>query len=155
MTVAVKAKLEPSEVELIASMLEAWNGALTWDRLGERTALVLGRPFTRQALDSHLAIKTAFQVRKGRLRRIREAVRSGRQVQDEMPPELAMALQRVDALQTKVDRLQATLDAYEAKFVIWLCNARGAGLSEERLNRPLAPVDRGAEPEPRHRKTAP
>jgi hypothetical protein len=139
---------------MIASMLEAWDGPLTWDRVGERTALVLGRPFTRQALDGHLAIKAAFQARKRRLRRIREAVRSGKQADDEMPPELAFAIQRADALQTKVDRLQATLDAYEAKFVVWLFNARAGGLSEERLNTPLAPVDRGAEPDPGHRKTS-
>ena len=129
-------------------MLEAWDGPLTWERLTSRVALVLGRPFSRQALDGHAKIKMAYQSRKARLRKLRTSIRAGKPDLDEVPPELAMTLQRAEALQARVDRLQTTVDAYELKFVTWLYNARIAGMSEDVLNAPLPPVDRAADRDP-------
>jgi hypothetical protein len=145
---SIKPKLDSEEIGTVVAMIEAWDGPLTWERLTDRVAMVLGRPFSRQALDAHAKIKIAYQTRKTRLRKIRVSVRAGKPNMDELPPELAFALQRVEALQARVDRLQATVDAYDVKFVTWLYNARIAGLSEDVLNSPLPPVDRGADKEP-------
>ena len=143
-----KAKLNGEDISTVVAMLEAWDGPLTWERLTDRVALVLGRPFSRQALDAHAQIKVAYQSRKVRLRKLLASVRAGKPDMGEIPPELAMALQRADALQARVDRLQATVDAYEIKFVTWLYNARTAGMSDDVLNASLPPVDRGADIEP-------
>lgn len=143
-----KTKLSRDDVGTVVAMLEAWDGPLTWERLTDRVALVLGRPFSRQALDAHAQIKVAYQSRKVRLRKILASVRAGKPDMSEIPPELAMALQRAEALRARVDRLQTTVDTYELKFVTWLYNARIAGMSEDVLNTPLPPVDRGADMDP-------
>lgn len=143
-----KAKLNREDVGTVVAMLEAWDGPLTWERLTARVALVLGRPFSRQALDAHAKIKVAYQSRKVRLRKVLTSVRAGKPDLSEIPPELAMALQRAETLQARVDRLQTTVDAYELKFVTWLYNARIAGMSEDVLNASLPPIDRGADRDP-------
>lgn len=145
---APKAKLDAGDIGTVVALLEAWDGPLTWERLTSRVALVLGRPFSRQALDGHAKIKIAYQSRKSRLRKVLASVRAGKPDMNEISPELATALQRADALQARVDRLQATVDAYELKFVTWLYNARVMGMGEDALNAPLDPVDRRADPEP-------
>ena len=143
-----KAKLNGEDIGTVVAMLEVWDGSLTWERLTARVTLVLGRPFSRQALDAHAKIKIAYQSRKSRLRKVLASVRAGKPDLNEIPPELAMALQRAETLQARVDRLQTTVDAYELKFVTWLYNARIAGMSEDVLNAPLPPVDRGTDHDP-------
>jgi hypothetical protein len=149
MAKSTKAKLDGEEITTVVAMIEAWDGPLTWERLTDRVALVLGRPFSRQALDGHANIKIAYQTRKVRLRNVRVSLRAGKPDMDNLPPEMALALQRAEALQARVDRLQATIDAYDIKFVTWLYNARILGVTEGALNAPLPPVDRNADREPR------
>jgi hypothetical protein len=154
MVAAQKAKLTTNEVGTVVAMIEAWEGPLTWDRLTDRVALLLGRPFSRQALDAHAKIKLAYQSRKVSIRKVLHSFRAGKLGVEEMSPEMTMALQRAEALQERVDRLQTTIDVYEVKFVTWLYNARNRGLSEGELNSSLPPVDRGADKGPisEHRK---
>lgn len=148
-----KPKLSTGDVGTIVEMIEVWEGPMTWDRITDRVALVLRRPFSRQALEAHGRIKTAYQTRKVRLRRVIASVRAGKPDLEEVPPELALVLRRSEALQARVDRLQVTVDAYDAKFVTWLHNARIAGISEDALNAPLPKVDRNADIEPADRRT--
>ncbi len=148
MAKAPKAKLDGADIATVVALVEAWEGPLTWERLTSRVASLLGRPFSRQALDAHPKVKLAYQSRKVRIRKVLAGVRAGKSDTEYMPPELAMALQRTEAFQARVDRLQATVDAYEMKFVTWLYNARIAGLSEGALNAPLPPTDRNADVEP-------
>jgi hypothetical protein len=143
-----KAKLGADEIGTVAAMLETWNGPLTWQKATDRVALVLGRPFSRQALEAHDRIKHAYQTSRSRLGKIRDSVRAGKADPDLLPPELAVAVRRTDALQARIDRLQAMVDAYDAKFALWLYNARTAGVGEDRLNSPRPPVDRRADPDP-------
>ncbi len=145
---ASKARISDADIGTIVAIIEAWEGPLTWARLTNRTALILGRHFSRQALDAHSTIKIAYQARKTRLRNVLASVRAGKPDMDDLPPELGLALQRTAAFQARGDRLQATLSAYDAKFVTWLYNARIAGISEAALNTPLPTVDRNAEKEP-------
>jgi hypothetical protein len=140
-----KARLDQADLSTIVGMIETWNGALTWEALVERVELAVGRPFTRQALDGHASIKLAFQARKERLRNIRASLRAGRAPDGDVPAEMTVLLQRAEALQGRVDTLEALIRAYEAKFVTWLHNARGRGISEEVLNAPLPPIDRAAD----------
>ncbi|HWL81888.1 MAG TPA: hypothetical protein VNR89_13130 [Roseomonas sp.] len=126
------------------TLLETWEGPLTWERLVERAALVLGRSYTRQALDGHEAVKDAYQARKQRIRVIRDSLRKGKATSEELPPELALALQRAEAAELRVKALEQTVERYRAKFILWLYNARNAGLTEDQLNSPLPAVDQKA-----------
>ncbi len=143
-----KPRIGDEAIKTIVALIEAWEGPLTWARLTNRTALVLGRTFSRQALDSHSAVKIAYQTRKMRLRHVLASVRAGKPDMDNLPPELGLALQRAAAFQARGDRLQATVTAYDAKFVTWLYNARIAGISEATLNTPLPAIDRNADRQP-------
>ena len=147
-TKASKPRIDGEDVNTIVAMIEAWEGSLTWTRLTNRVALILGRRFSRQALDAHSKVKIAYQTRKARLRKVFASVRAGKSDMDDLPPELGLALQRAAAFQARGDRLQATLSAYDAKFVTWLYNARIAGVSEAALNTPLPTIDRNADKEP-------
>ncbi|MGY4800053.1 hypothetical protein [Teichococcus aerofrigidensis] len=126
------------------TLLETWEGPLTWERLVERAALVLGRSYTRQALDGHEAVKDAYQARKQRIRVIRDSLRKGKATSEELPPELAVALRRAEAAELRVRALEQTVERYRAKFILWLYNARNAGLTEDQLNSPLPAVDQKA-----------
>lgn len=145
---ASKPRIDGEDINTIVAIIEAWEGPLTWARLTNRTALILGRRFSRQALDAHSTVKIAYQTRKTRLRNVLASVRAGKPDMDDLPPELGLALQRAAAFQARGDRLQATLSAYDAKFVTWLYNARIAGISEAALNTPLPATDRNADKEP-------
>jgi hypothetical protein len=144
---ASKPRIDGEDINTIVAIIEAWEGPLTWARLTSRAALILGRRFSRQALDAHSTVKIAYQTRKTRLRKVLASVRAGKSDMGELSPELALALQRAVAFQARGDRLQAALSAYDAKFVTWLYNARIAGISETTLNTPLPVVDRNADRE--------
>ncbi|MCU4180111.1 hypothetical protein [Bosea sp. BH3] len=135
-----KAKLSGDEIDQIVGMLVGWRGDLTWGRLLDKVAAVLGRPFTRQALDGHDAISRAFKSGK---KRIRGAKRLNPGA-PEISAELAAALERVDALQTQVALLRDERTGFLEVFATWQYNARNRGMSDRDLNLPLPTVERHA-----------
>ena len=141
MVVSVKRKLSDEDVQLIVGLLETWDGPLTWQLLSKRVALVLGRSFSRQALDSHQEIKATYQARKRRDRIARDSVRQGKVGSEELPPDLVAALRRVEAAELRALALQNTVDRYREKFVVWLYNARNMGMTEDQLNAMLPNTD--------------
>lgn len=132
-----KAKLSSSDTDVITSLLTGWRGKLTWEMLIDKITVVLGRPYTRQALDAHASVKLAFSVAK---QRVRHTKRNG--VVPSEPPGLAIAFDRVEALKAEVARLQQERNGFLEMFAIWLYNARNRGVSESDLNRPLPAVER-------------
>lgn len=139
-----KQRLTEQDLRTIVTLLEVWEGPLTWDLLVQRVARVLGRSFTRQALNGHEAIKATYQARKRRNRMIRESLRQETPATDHVPPELALALQRAEAADLRAKSLEQIVVRYREKFVTWLYNARNAGLTESQLNAPLPPTDQSA-----------
>jgi hypothetical protein len=137
----IKRRLTDQDVQTIVAVLEVWEGLLTWELLVPRVALVLGRSYSRQALDSHELIKAAYQARKLRNRSIRDRLRNGKATIDELSPELAAALQRIEAAEIRIQAQEQIIGRYREKFVRWLYNARNAGLTEERLNASLPETD--------------
>lgn len=133
-----KAKLSPADIDHIVNLLTSWRGKLTWELLVDKVTAVLGRSYTRQALDAHDAIKRAFDLAKKRARESKHA--------DLMPshiaPELVIALDRVETLRAEVTLLKQERDRYLQTFATWLYNARNRGLSERDLNQPLPAVER-------------
>lgn len=133
-----KAKLSVDDIDRIVTLLIGWRGKLTWELLNDKVAAVLGRSYTRQALDAHADIKRAFASAKTRSRGAKHAdPRSGH-----ITVELATALDRVNALQAEVTLLKQERNAFLETFATWLYNARNRGLSERDLNRPLPVVER-------------
>lgn len=137
MTVS-KAKLSSDDIDHIVSLLTSWRGKLTWELLVDKVAAVLGRSYTRQALNGHDHIKRAFDLAKKR-------AREGKRVDALSPhvsPELATALDRVEALRAEVTLLKQERNGFLETFATWLYNARNRGLSERDLNQPLPMVER-------------
>lgn len=134
----VKAKLSDHDIDSIVNILTGWRGKLTWELLVDKVAAVLGRPFTRQGLDYHAAIKRAFTLAKTRLRKGKHATPQS----PDTSVELAIAVDRVDVLQAEVTLLKQERNALLETFATWLYNARNRGLSERDLNRPLPVVER-------------
>ena len=133
-----KAKLSVDDVDRIVSILTSWQGKLTWDLLVIKVTAVVGRPFTRQALDGHAGIKRAFGLAKERAREGKSTVFKS----VDISPELATALQRVDNLRSEVILLKHERNSFLETFATWLYNARNRGLTERDLNQPLPPVER-------------
>ena len=133
-----KAKLSSDDIDQIVNVLTGWRGKLTWDRLVDKIAAVLGRTYTRQALNAHDQIKRAFDLAKRR-------ARDGKRIDPAPPhgsPELVTALDRVEILRAEVALLKQERDGFLETFATWLYNARNRGLSERDLNQPLPAVER-------------
>lgn len=139
-----KQRLTELDVQHIVALLEVWTGPLTWDLLVQRVGVVLGRAYSRQALDGHEAIKATYQARKRRDRAMRESVKKGVATSDEIPAELVAALQRAEAAEIRIQALEQIIEAYRQKFVCWLFNARNFGMNEEQMNAPLPQSDQVA-----------
>lgn len=131
-----KAKLSPGDIDLIINLLTGWQGRLTWEMLVDKIAVVMGRTYTRQALDAHVGVKRAFDLAKTRAR--------GGKRPGAVPlsPELETALDRVDALKEEIAVLKRERNGFLEMFATWLYNARNRGLSESDLNQPLPAVER-------------
>jgi len=132
-----KPRLTEEDIRIIVALIEAWAGVLTWDLLVQRVERILGRSYSRQALDGHDAIKASYQARKRRDRAVRDGLKAGRNAIYDMPPELAMARQRIEAADVRIKALEQQLERYKQQFVVWLYNARNAGVTVEKLNAPL------------------
>ncbi|PSJ59878.1 hypothetical protein [Pseudaminobacter soli (ex Li et al. 2025)] len=134
-----RARLTDKEVEMIVGTLASWKGTLTWKKLLDRVQPFLRRSFTRQGLDKNDSIKLAYGLAKDRIR-----TRPKRKdVESDLPPELAYAQRRIDTLTAEVARLEAERERFLERFATWLYNARSRGLSEADLNLGLPPIDRG------------
>lgn len=121
--------LTESDVLRICTLVATWPlPTITWDALTHEVKLRLGVLWSRQALQKHPSIRSAFQQKK------RSPVR-----QRMKDLELA-ALQR---LRNRIQELEATLGRYEERFACHIFNARRGGLSLQDLEAPLPRVGRG------------
>jgi len=128
-------QLTDSDIEVICSILDGWTGSLTWNALINTVTLRLKRKYTRQALDRHFRIKSAYSLRKKALRG-----KTGRPEVKSL--ELQMSLERIDRLKAENERLMAENTQLLEQFARWAYNAHCKGLTEVQLNQPLPPVDR-------------
>ncbi len=128
--------LTESDVEKIISLLDGWQGKLTWERLCDASFKVVGKRPTRQSLHSHTKIKQAFSDKK---KRIRNGVQ-----ETKVPVSLVVAGQRILRLQEENARLKSENSRLLEKFLIWQYNAYRHGLTKDKLNAPLPVIDREA-----------
>ncbi|MBA4784382.1 MAG: hypothetical protein H2046_01275 [Rhizobiales bacterium] len=131
-----KGRLTSEDIEQIVGLLTSWRGKLTWELLLKRVEALLRRKFSRQGLNKHDNLRTAFQQAKKRLR-------TSEPKPSKPLPEIELLQRTIDSLQAELAVIKAERGRYEEKFVTWLYNARSRGVSELDLNRRLPEVDRG------------
>jgi hypothetical protein len=91
------------DVACIVELLDGWTGRLTWDRLLEAIEKRIFARYTRQALHNYPRIKDAFAQRKMALANSPAGVRK----KTVGPPELVLALERIERLTAENQRLEA------------------------------------------------
>lgn len=130
--------LTSQDIERIVGILEGWRETLTWDLLVEKLIHHGISSYTRQALDRHPQIKSAFVAAKSRLRQSPPAVKRN------LPIELEKALERNRRLDAENQRLRLVNNRFIEQFIRWSYNAHLKGCTEDYLNRPLPPTYREA-----------
>ncbi len=117
----------------IVSVLDGWNGKLSWDLLVDAIERRKHVRYTRQTLHKHERIRHAFGL-------VKMAPREG-PIQREFP-ELQLALQQNARLIAENARLVAENQRLLEQFATWTYNAYTRGMDEEFLNQSLPRVNR-------------
>ncbi|MCG5498643.1 hypothetical protein LPW30_13040 [Ectothiorhodospira variabilis] len=127
--------LSSRDIEAIISLIHGWTDKkLTWDAICEAAEPLVGKRPTRQSLNAHDEITTAYKVVKKGLRE--DGPRRPRF------GSLKIAADRVSKLERERDQLKEENRLYKQQFVIWQYNAYKYGLKEHQLNEPLPMIDR-------------
>jgi hypothetical protein len=127
--------LSGRDVDAIVEIIRGWSSdKLTWDGICESAASVIGSKPTRQTLNAHPQVKTAYTAKKGGLQ-----VHGPR---TSMPSSLAVAAQRIARQQSLIDELKATNFRLLEQFVKWQYNAYKHGVKEDQLNQELSRINR-------------
>ncbi len=119
-------RLSGADIAAIESDLRQWSKPkITWNAVVSRVRALIGRRFSRQALESHQAIYRAYVGAKKRLR-------AG------LPPAKRKPLaERVAILQGENRKLRQENEVLLERFVTWQVNAESFGLRPDQLNAPL------------------
>ncbi len=127
--------LNTRDVEAIVSLIHGWSESkLTWDAICEAAEPLVGKKPTRQSLNAHKAIATAYKVTKKGLKD------SG--PKNPRPSSLKSAADRIAKLERERDQIKEENRMYKQQFVVWQYNAYKHGLKECQLNAPLPQIDR-------------
>ena len=130
--------LTDADVHAIVEMLNAWKGNLTWESIIDRCGS-LGR--IRPARSTLFRSKPIYEAYERAQERFRNPP------VDVLPIDLDAAHARISRLTVEKAALAAENERYVEKFARWQKNAAARGLTEEFLNTPLPPIDRGQTPE--------
>jgi hypothetical protein len=128
-------RLTDANIKYICEMIDGWRGPLTWERLADAVEGAFRHRYTRQALNAHERIRTAYAVYRNVFRNMPEQAPKG-------SLELQAAQERITRLKAQNTRLEVENERLLGQFVRWLYNASLHGLDQETLNRSLPSVDR-------------
>ena len=126
--------LTDHDIHVLVDLIDGWEGRLTWDGLCDRAGDVFGFRPTRQTLNSHLAVKSAFDAKKAYLKT--GAAPSRR------PSSLAYAEQRIRKLESEVERHKYENERLLEQFIRWQYNAQKRGVTKAMLDEHLPVIDR-------------
>jgi dsDNA-specific endonuclease/ATPase MutS2 len=126
--------LSTRDLDLIVRLIDAWEGKLGWEALCDATEPLIGTRPTRQTLNAHERIKSAFAHQKKRLK-------SGF-ISIKRPASLSIAEQRIRRLEAENSRLQREINQLLERFIRWQYNAHKFNVSADKLDAPLPFVDR-------------
>lgn len=127
--------LTENDIEAILNIIDGWDSEkLTWEKICEKSAGVVGKKPTRQSLNAHDSIKTAYLAKKKgiKVHGIRKPLSANQQI----------ASDRIKNLESKIERLKMENNNLLEKFIKWQYNAYKAGMTEAQLNRELPDIDR-------------
>ena len=130
--------LSDQDIENIVEVLDYWplDGKLTWERLCKaiEEQLELVPAPTRQTLQKYARIKNAYDLgKKSPTARLKIS-----QKEQKLPASLKIAQAKIEAMETKIARLEKENSLLLEQFVVWQYNAYKYGVSIEKLNEPLA-----------------
>lgn len=128
--------LSTKDLDVIVKLIDGWEGKLAWEALCDAVEPLIGSRPTRQTLNSHERIKSAFTHQKARLK-------SGF-VSTKRPPSLNIAEQRIRRLEAENFRLERENARLLEQFIRWQYNAHKHNVSQEKLDAPLPNVDRNS-----------
>lgn len=131
--------LTQAVLQQVLDTLDGWQGKLTWNLMLDAVEAQVGHRYSRFTFAEYPEIANAFSLKKDRLRgtlpRNRSAPKDDR---------LRAALEQVDRLRAKADRLQVENNLLSEQFVTWAINAEHKGVTMDMLNAPLAKPQRNA-----------
>ena len=126
--------LTARDIELLVGLIDGWDGKLTWDAVCDEAKGLIGTRPTRQTLNAHARIKSAFGDKK--------AQQKAGLKPKKRPESLAIAEQRIHRLDSENQRLKAENNRLLERFVRWQYNAQKRGISQTVLDAPLPEIDR-------------
>lgn len=122
------------DISTIINLIDSAQDKLTWDGLCDSAEPLIGTRPTRQTLNAHERIKTAFALKK-------EQLKAGFQT-SKRPASLAIAEQRIKRLESENDRLKRENERLLQRFATWQYNAYKNGMTPAKLDAPLSAIDR-------------
>lgn len=126
--------LTEHDIRVLIDLIDAFPGKLTWDGLCDKAGEVLGFRPTRQTLNTHLTIKSAFDAKKKHLK-------TGL-MPSKRPASLAIAEQKIRKLESEAARLALENERLIEQFIRWQYNAQKRGVSKAMLEEHLPIIDR-------------
>jgi len=126
--------LTDSDIKTIVSLIDGWEGKLTWEGLCDESAELLGTRPTRQTLNSHDRVKSAFAAKKTQQK-------TGL-LPTKRPQSLDLAQQRINRLESINQRLKLENEQLLERFLRWQYNAQKRGISQAMLDEHLPEIDR-------------
>ncbi|MBP0495811.1 hypothetical protein [Roseomonas indoligenes] len=135
-----RAALTPTIIERIAGLIEDWpvERSLTWDSVVAQAEAYLRHRWTRQGLERHPRIKSAYEAK--RLRH-REFARTGT-VPKPRRPEIELRLQQMAKLAAEIEKAKRIVREYDERFILLQAAALRHGLTLAQLEANLPSIDR-------------
>ena len=130
--------LTDQNVQDIVEILDYWspNEKLTWEKLCKAIEVqleIVPAP-TRQTLQKFERIKNAYDLGK----KSPAALKILKAKQQKLPASLKIAQVKIDALESKLERLEKENLMLLEQFVVWQYNAHKYGVNIDQLNEPLS-----------------
>lgn len=124
--------LTEERIQAVLTALDGWKGKLTWDLLIAAVKDSTGITYSRFTFSEYPEIANAFALKKDALRGTWNG--GPATPRDER---VRAALDQVERLKGKVDRLAQENQLLKEQFVTWAHNAERKGVTLQMLNAPL------------------
>lgn len=119
------------DIDGIVELINTWpNETINWNDVRDKASPLLGFKPSRQGLNQHERVLTAFQSKKIHLRI------SPKQASP-MPSSLTVAAKRIASLKAENERLELVNQVMRDRFRTWQYNAHIWGMREADLDKPL------------------
>lgn len=127
--------LSTSNVAAIVNVIHGWEGSqITWEGICAAVVDLVGKRPSRQSLNSHREIVSAYTARKSKLKNAEPLIAK--------PSSLTTAAHRIRNLESKVADLQLQTAALLEYLTLLQYNAYKRGMTEGELTIPLPKIDR-------------